>query len=770
MNLTQTIDFIKNSYHENIEYIHTVQEKEAVFAELPDFVPEQVKSILKKRGILRLYSHQQQALEQFHNGNNYIITTPTASGKTLGYLLPVIIDKLKNPQARYMFLFPTKALAQDQMAVFKQWSKDLNTDWMISTFDGDTAPEDRRKVKQSGDFILTNPDMLHSGILPHHNSWKFLFENLKAIIIDEMHMYLGIFGSHVSNVFRRLNRILDHYNGSPQFIFSSATIANPQELAGQLTEKKFQLVSQSGAPEGARHYLFYNPPIVNDIGMRQSPYAAAAALGAELLINNIPTIFFARSRVRVEFLVNLLRMRLPERLAYRVRGYRGGYLPSERRNIERGLREGSVLAVVSTNALELGIDIGMLQAVISVGYPGRISSLTQQFGRAGRQKDPSLAVMIATPSALDQYLMRNPQFIFESGGEAAVVHPDNMLVKIDHLKCAAYEMKFSRGDIFSNEPVDDYLEYLAENNVVIERDNQFFWMHDSYPASSFSLRSGPNKNFVIADVTNPGKEVIIGEVDYFGAPKMIHEEAIYMHQGRHYFVKKLLWDELRAEVVQTKPDYFTDAHEKVELSVLAIDEVANDKELSRSWGDVKLVSKAVLFKKLRIPNLDNLGWGNIHTPEIEMHTQGAWLEWEPDQSDNKLVGVYGGLMIRLAYIFKQMAPLVALCDMNDIEVTGYYRNADFKTCALVVYDRYPGGVGLAFKLIRNIEAVLVLARKNVNECPCKDGCPACIGVWSDTEEPMGEQTNVDAALKSLQANYDFKRGTQNLITELLANF
>ncbi|HRP70973.1 MAG TPA: DEAD/DEAH box helicase, partial [Turneriella sp.] len=355
------------------------------------------------------------------------------SGKTLCYLLPILEAKLKNPKGKHLFMFPTKALAQDQLATYRAYSKSLKAQWNINTFDGDTPPEERRQVRKAGDFILTNPDMLHSGIMPHHSVWKSFFENLETIVIDEMHTYIGVFGSHVANVLRRLNRLCAHYGSHPRYIFCSATIANPAELASSLAEREFTAITQSGAPEGKKYFLFYSPRYFENLQLVESPYKAAARLGAGLIQNSIATIFFARSRNRVELLTQFIRARLPEHLRKNVRGYRGGFLPLERRQVEKSLRDGDVLGVVSTNALELGIDIGSLNAVVAVGYPGRLSSLYQQFGRAGRQKETSLAILVASPSALDQYLLRNPDFIFQSKGEAAIVNPDNLLIYQDQI-------------------------------------------------------------------------------------------------------------------------------------------------------------------------------------------------------------------------------------------------------------------------------------------------------------------------------------------------
>lgn len=732
MNLEQYLDELKQNEAQNIRAIIERAEKKAQYREIPRVVAPEIRAALKKRGIEKLYSHQAEALEHYLAERDFVVTTPTASGKTLCYLLPILQKKLQRAQSKHIFLFPTKALAQDQLATYRGFAEDLERPWNINTFDGDTPEAERRQVRKSGDFILTNPDMLHSGIMPHHTLWKSFFENLETIVIDEMHTYIGVFGSHVANVLRRLNRLLKHYGARPRYIFCSATIANPSELAESLSEREFATVTESGAPEGKKYFVFYNPPFYPKLQVAESPYKAAARLGAGLVRNSIATIFFARSRNRVELLTQYLKTRLPESLSHKVRGYRGGFLPLERRKIERSLREGTTLGVVSTNALELGIDIGSLNAVVSVGYPGRLSSLYQQFGRAGRLKEPSLAVLIASPSALDQYLIRNPNYLFESQGEAAIVNPDNLLIYQDQLKCAAYELRFEAGDKFGTFVVDEFMEHLAEERVIIEKRGVYFWSSDTYPAANVSLRSAATDNFVIVDKTHPGDERVIGEIDYFSAPLFIHDEAIYMHAGRHYFVDALRWDERRAEVTQVKSDYYTDAHEKVHRSILHLDEERVDGKLKLHWGEVTLRRQAYLYKKIKIETSENLGWGQIHTPEIEMHTQGAWFDIEKSVLPLLDEKFHSALLTRFAYLLKQLAPLVALCDRRDIAVSSAYRDVQFGENAIVFHDNYPGGVGLAHKLVQNHAALFLLALQTVSECPCETGCPSCIGVWDST--------------------------------------
>ncbi len=729
MNLEQYIESLKRTEGENIRALIEIPEKAPQYASFPAALAPELAAALKHRGIDKLYSHQKEAFERYDAGKDFVVTTPTASGKTLCYLLPILQAKLKNSNGKHLFMFPTKALAQDQLAAYRGYAELLQKPWNVNTFDGDTPEEERRAVRKAGDFILTNPDMLHSGIMPHHTIWKSFFENLETIVIDEMHTYIGVFGSHVANVLRRLNRLMDHYGAKPRYIFCSATIANPAELAGNLAGRDFEAITESGAPEGKKYFLFYNPPFYQNLQLSESPYKAAARIGAGLIKNAVPTIFFARSRNRVEILTQFLRSRLPESLGEKVRGYRGGFLPLERRQVERSLRDGGTLGVVSTNALELGIDIGSLNAVISIGYPGRMSSLYQQFGRAGRKKEPSLAVLVASPSALDQYLMHNPKYLFESKGEAAIVNPDNLLIYQDQLKCAAYELRFAEGEKFGNFAVDAFMDHLQEERVVVEKGGQYFWMSDTYPAANVSLRSAATDNFVIVDKTHTGSEKVIGEIDYFSAPLFIHDEAIYMHGARHFYVEKLIWEERRAEVKEVKSDYYTDAHEKVHKSILHLEESREEKAGRLNWGEVTLRRQAYLYKKIKIETSENLGWGQIHTPEIEMHTQGAWIDLAAGALPPLPESQMSALLTRFAYLLRQLSPLIALCDRRDISVASGYRDEKFGNHAIIFHDNYPGGVGLSHKLVANHEALFTLALTTVESCSCETGCPSCVGVW-----------------------------------------
>ncbi len=740
MNLPQFLDFLKQDmqFGQNLTGAFTIPGQDARFAPIPEALDERLAKGLKARGLEKLYTHQTGAIQAALDGKNTLVVTPTASGKSLTYMLPIFQKKLKSPQSRALLLFPTKALSQDQQASINEFNTHCGTNFKIFTFDGDTSPEARRRIMEAGDFVVTNPDMLHAGILPHHTLWIKLFENLDFIVIDELHIYRGVFGSHVSNLLRRLLRICAFYGKHPQVLCASATIGNPKEHAKRLTGLPFTLVDENGAPRGDRHILFYNPPVVNQqLGIRASALKETAALGSYLLKNRIRAIFFCRSRLRVELLYTYLKERCPE-LKDKIRSYRGGYLPDERRRIERELREGSVLAVVSTNALELGVDIGMLDVAVCMGYPGSISSLLQQFGRAGRRNQESLSILVATSDGTDQYLIQHPDQFLEKNPEQAMVNPDNLLIVADHIKCATFELPFKRDESFGNYPATlEILEHLAENRVIHGSGESFHWMSDVYPANTISLRSGPRENFAIIDVTEKGREEVIGEIDYFSAPTMVHQHAIYIHQGVQYYVDDLLWEERQARVRRIEVDYYTDAHEKIDIEVLEDQQrrVHNWFELSR--GEFSLRTKAVMFKKIKLETHENLGWGDIHTPEIEMHTQGAWVLVPDDHPVRAGMPEHdlGAMLAGAAFALGVVSPLFVLCDPRDMRFRSEVRSTVFHKPAVYFYDSFPGGMELSFRVLENLSGIALSAKQLVEACGCQNGCPSCVGL-PDDESPL----------------------------------
>ncbi|MGG0716752.1 DEAD/DEAH box helicase [Robertmurraya massiliosenegalensis] len=730
---------LEENFKENIVHWHTIEEKEAKTVEIPFHINENLKNALQKRGVNELYTHQRSAFEAVQRGENIVAVTPTASGKTLCYNLPVLQAITENPQARALYIFPTKALAQDQKSEINELIGEA--DLMINsyTYDGDTQSSIREKVRKAGHIVITNPDMLHSAILPHHTKWVSLFENLKYVVIDELHIYRGVFGSHVANVIRRLQRICRFYGTDPVFICTSATIANPLELAENLTGKKMTLIDNNGAPSGKKHFLFYNPPIVNKpLNIRRSATLEVRKLAGELLKNRIQTIVFARSRVRVEILLTYLQELVKNQLGPKaIRGYRGGYLPTERRAIEKGLRNGDIYGVVSTNALELGVDIGQLQVCIMTGYPGSIASSWQQAGRAGRRHSESLVIMVASSSPLDQYIIEHPDYFFTRSPETARINPDNLIILIDHIKCAAYELPFKKGERFGAFETEDVLEYLVEERVLYQRGDKWYWMNDSFPAHNISLRSASQENIVIIDQSNVANVRVIGEMDRFSAMTLLHEEAIYLHQGVQYQVEKLDWEEKKAFVREVDVDYFTDANLAVELKVLEIDKRRSINHTEVAYGDVSILAKATIFKKIKFDSHENIGSGPISLPEEELHTSSAWISIEEglELSESRMEqGLIGA-----AHALRYIAPVFVMCDSGDIHVVPQVKAVHNEKPTIFFYDRYPGGIGLSEKIYDGIESVLKEAKGMINRCQCESGCPSCIGT-----DPTSEHARNDA--------------------------
>ncbi|WP_226466391.1 ATP-dependent helicase MrfA, partial [Bacillus subtilis] len=584
--LTELISDLKGN--ENVVNWHEIEPREAKTRPMPESIDERIKAALSKRGIDELYTHQYSAFQYVQKGESIVTVTPTASGKTLCYNLPVLQSIAQDETNRALYLFPTKALAQDQKSELNEIIDEMGIDIKSFTYDGDTSPAIRQKVRKAGHIVITNPDMLHSAILPHHTKWVSLFENLKYIVIDELHTYRGVFGSHVANVIRRLKRICRFYGSDPVFICTSATIANPKELGEQLTGKPMRLVDDNGAPSGRKHFVFYNPPIVNKpLNIRRSATAEVNELAKEFLKNKVQTIVFARSRVRVEIILSHIQELVKKEIGTKsIRGYRGGYLPKERREIERGLREGDILGVVSTNALELGVDIGQLQVCVMTGYPGSVASAWQQAGRAGRRHGESLIIMVANSTPIDQYIVRHPEYFFNRSPESARINPENLIILVDHLKCAAYELPFRADEEFGPMEVSDILEYLEEEAVLHRNGERYHWASESFPASNISLRSASQENVVIVDQSDIANVRIIGEMDRFSAMTLLHDEAIYLHEGVQFQVEKLDWDHKKAYVRKVDVEYYTDANLAVQLKVLEIDKTKEKSRTSLHYGDV----------------------------------------------------------------------------------------------------------------------------------------------------------------------------------------
>ncbi|MQR86822.1 DEAD/DEAH box helicase [Bacillus megaterium] len=750
-NLQEVMDILQTnpSYQQNIVHWHTIEEKEAKTAPFPASLHIKLREALEKRGIGSLYTHQKTAFDLATDKKNVVAVTPTASGKTLCYNLPVLQSIMENGQARALFLFPTKALAQDQKSELNEIIEEMEVPINSYTYDGDTPANIRQKVRKAGHVVITNPDMLHSAILPHHTKWVSLFENLKYIVIDELHTYRGVFGSHVANVIRRLKRICRYYGSNPIFICTSATIANPKELAEHLTGAHVMLVDNNGAPSGRKHFIFYNPPIVNKpLNIRRSATLEVRNIAGEFLKNKIQTIVFARSRVRVEIILTYLQELVKNQLQNKsIQGYRGGYLPKQRREIERGLREGSIYGVVSTNALELGVDIGQLQVCVMTGYPGTVASAWQQAGRAGRRHGEAVIVMVASSSPLDQYMIQHPDYFFSRNPETARINPDNLVILVDHLKCASYELPFKQGETFDGVEIEDVLEFLQEERVIHFSGDKWYWMNDSFPAHNISLRSASQENVVIIDQSDVANVKVIGEMDRFSAMTLLHDEAIYLHQGIQYQVEYLDWDEKKAYVREVDVDYFTDANLAVNLKVLEADKERLEGIYSIGYGDVMVSAMATIFKKIKFETHENIGSGPISLPEEELHTNAVWLSFEKEQfyeSEERLEQA----LISVANALQSIAPLMVMCDPSDLHVVPQIKAVHNEQPTIFLYDRYPGGIGLSDKVYEQMNDVLNQTNQLIINCSCEGGCPSCIGM-----EAQGEHAKSDALtlLQQLQS-------------------
>ena len=759
------------------------------YAPFPDGLDPRLLSALRARGIEQLYIHQAEAIGHALAGRHVVTVTPTASGKTLCYNAPVLDAILRDPSTRALYLFPTKALAQDQLAELQALADVLSTNpgpegpglrgspeprnpgtsIGVFTYDGDTPSDARRSIRGRAHVVLSNPDMVHSGILPHHPRWAKLFENLKFVIIDELHMYRGVFGSHLANILRRLLRICAHYGSNPTFICSSATIANPAELAERLVGAPFELVAKSGAPRGEKYFLFVNPPVVNSqLGIRRSYLAETRRVAIEFLKRGLQSIVFAQSRLATEILTTYFKDAFagPPGASDVIRGYRGGYLPGRRREIERGLRSGEVRCVVATNALELGVDIGSLDVAVMAGYPGTIAATWQRAGRAGRRTGRSAAVLVASSAPIDQFVARHPEYFFGGSPEHALVNPDNLHILLDHVKCAAFELPFRADDTFGSLNVQEILAVLSEEGFVHFTDGRWQWTQDSYPADAVSLRSVTSDNFVVVDVTDG--ERVIGETDFTAGPATLHEKAIYILEGQPFQVERFDFEGRKAFVRKVDCDYYTDAITYTKVTILetfqpafgtrdsALEPPRSEEDESPnaecrvpgapSHGEVHVVSRVVGFKKIKFYTNENVGSGELDLPEQQMHTTSYWLTIP--------AGLMAGLrfgaadrrdgVVGLAYAMRNVAPLLLMCDNHDLglsidgvalegasRVGGSTKGAsktDVSAAPTVfIYDNYPGGIGFSEPLFTMHDTLLARTRELIDGCPCQSGCPSCVG-------------------------------------------
>lgn len=755
MNVDQIVLKFKQDrdFMSNVAYWKEIPEKDPEYADFPAGINEKLIYALSQRGIYKLYTHQAKAVEHVLNGKNVTVVTPTASGKTLCYNIPVINKVLEDSSSRALYIFPTKALAQDQMAELHELCELAEADVKSYTYDGDTPVNARKAVRQAGNVIITNPDMLHSGILPQHTKWVDFFENLKYIVIDELHTYVGVFGSNVCNVMRRLKRLCNFYGSDPQFICLSATIANPDELARRITGEEFEVVDKSGAPSGKRHVIFYNPPYVDKkLFIRRDTTLQTRDIAAELLKNKIQTIVFMRSRVGVEVMLSTLDKELSSSRAFgtkdSIKAYRGGYLPSERRAIERGLRSGDIMGVISTNALELGIDIGRLDACVMCGYPGGIANTWQQMGRAGRRRETSLAILVASNKALDQYILSHPDYFFESSPENGLVNGDNLQILMSHVQCSMFELPFKDGETYGGMDVSPMLRYFEENGTARHTGGKWYWMAESYPASALNMRSISNDNFIIIDISEPEHRVI-GEMDKFTVPMLLHEQAIYMHQAVQYQVEKLDWDDHKAYVRKVNVDYYTDADLNVEVRVTDVYEskdMSEDK-INVSFGEAMVVSQTTMFKKMKLDTHENLGWGKIFLPQMEMYTNACWVTLPESITSQFDKEDFNDALLGITHLLGNIVPVYIMSSAKDVNIVYHVRSPFTNRPTVYIYDNYQGGIGFAEKIYHSLGDLLAMAYGHLKDCKCEKGCPSCVG-------PLWERKIKKNSLKILEMILD----------------
>jgi len=741
MDVTTFLDRVRGEtfFSHQVAHVQVLPERPPVQGELDAGLHHAVESALRRQGISRLYCHQADAIAKLRAGHNVVVVTGTASGKTLCYSIPVLEKLIDDASATMLFIYPTKALAQDQLrglAAFQMPEDEI--EFLAGTYDGDTPANLRRRLRDGANVILTNPDMLHQGILPNHARWNRFFTHLEYIVIDEVHAYRGVFGSHLANVLRRLARICHHYGATPRFVCSSATIGNPKEHAERIVGQPMELVANDGSPRGPKRFVLWNPPPIETAargkpdqwrigGDRRSPLWEGVHLMTSLVKEGVQTIAFVQTRLAAELLFknsrDLLRP-VSKRLAESIHAYRGGYLPEERRAIERKLVKRQILGVASTNALELGIDIGSLDACILVGYPGTIASLWQQAGRAGRGLDESVAFLVGQNSPIDQYLMTHCDYLFAQNPEQAVVDRDNPHIVIGHIKCAMYELPLSDADTALFGPYASViLELLEEEETVRHIDDHWYWARSEYPAAEVNLRNIAGPVYTIQDET----EGVIGTMDEISALSQLHDHAVYLHAAETYFVNKLDLEQKIVQVEKRDLDYYT---QSVQTSQIRLDEKEEESEwrgATVGFGDVTVTTTIPMFKKIRFHSRDSLGFEKLDLPPQSLETVAMWFS-PPDELVKALQDQdlpVGQALIGIANVLVEVAPFFVMCDTRDV---GTVVDAScLGRDALFLHDRYPGGMGYARRCLDRIEELMQTVATVIRECGCEDGCPSCVG-------------------------------------------
>lgn len=727
----------------------TLPARPARHGELLPAPPPALARALAARGIARLYTHQVRAVEALRAGRDTVVVTGTASGKSLCFHLPAIERILDEPGATALYLFPTKALAQDQLKSLSRLAAgdaDVMRALMAGVYDGDTAPGTRRRLREQANVVLTNPDMLHSGILPQHAKWARFFRGLRLVVLDEAHAYRGIFGSHVANVLRRLERIVRHYGGEFRYVLCSATIRNPGELANALTGREVVVVDDDGAPRGEKHFVFWNPPWRDETRVeRRSSNVEGSRLFAGLVAHGAQAIAFTKSRVSAELVYRYAREQLeharprdgaaPEGpgglagapLHERLRPYRGGYLPEERRAIEQALFSGELRGVVSTNALELGIDVGGLDAAVLIGAAPTLASIWQQAGRAGRSGAPSVVVLVAYNDTVDQYLMRRPEHFFGRAPEAACVDPHNPYILAQQMACAAYELPLGPGDEAAFGPqARDVLAALEEAGETRTIDDRSYWATTEFPGAKVSLRSMGDDTYTIQDATRG--QAVIGTVDSISGLELVYPEAIYLHEGESWFVRSLDLEKKIATVEPREVDYYTQPVLDTNIRVrgeLHAREWAGERV---AFGDVTYSWQVIAMKKIRYRSLDAIGHHPLALPRLALDSSGLWLA--PREETWRALAAAGHnpweALGGVRNLFVQLLPMLAMCDPADLG--GMIDSSNTGRPTLFLFDRYPGGLGFAEQGFARLDELAEAALAHLEGCPCGDGCPACVGI------------------------------------------
>ena len=751
MDFAAFLDDIRGSpdYAGQIVHVEELEAREAQYDDAGLDLAPRTREVLDGLGIARLYTHQAEAVRRVLAGENVCVVASTAGGKTLCYTIPIAQQIYQRPVSRAFLVFPTKALAQDQLRKLADFG--AGTAFTADCYDGDTPRPKRRQIKRDAQVVLTNPDMLHIGILPYHQTWADFLRNLKYVILDEVHTYRGVFGSHTANVIRRLRRLAAHYGANPQFVACSATIANPGELAERLIGLPVTVVDNDGSPRGRKLFALWNPP---ETGRgrtgRRSANLEAADLLCELVRRGVRNITFTIARMVAELVLRYARERLGEDngLADRIMAYRGGYLPEERREIERKLFEGELLGVTATNALELGIDVGHLEAVVLTGYPGSIASVWQQAGRAGRTQDESLAVLVALQNGIDQFLVRDPGYIFRTDTERAIIDPENEFILAAHLLCAAYELPVapSEAELFGPK-MEPVMELLEAERFVTKR-QKWYWIRDFYPAAQVNVRSASGASFEVIKVHH-GKRDLLGTIDGQSAPFLAHEGAIYLHAGESYIVKKHDLEQSIIEIAPTKAQYYTTALVRSEVRVV---ERAEEGELPggrRAFGDVEVRDQVTGFQKRRQVTEQILGDEDLDLPPHEFETQGLWLSF--DARLKQLLADHGcdvhGSLHGLEHNLIALLPLFALCDPQDAGGASAPAHPDVGGPAVFLYDNYPGGVGICQTAYERLDELIAASVTSIGSCPCAAGCPSCVQAarCGDMNWPLDKQGALLAA-------------------------